>query len=131
MPDPATKRIALVGHCGPDSYALRSAVSRFIPESEVVFAHDEDSLEAEATGGRADLLLINRVLDGDYAEGSGVALVARLQAADPARPRLMLISNYPEAQQQAEAAGALPGFGKRDMYAESTRTKLRHALGLA
>src|SRR4051812_17225075 len=90
-------RIALVGHCGPDSYALRSAVGRFVPGSEVVFAHHQQALEEELT--RADLLLINRTLDGDYEDAGGIELIRRIRQSG-AKPRLMLVSNYAEAQAQ-------------------------------
>lgn len=126
MAEAAKKRIALVGHCGPDSYALRSAVGRFVPEADVVFARDEATLEAEVQ--RADLLLVNRHLDGEFGEPSGIHLIQRLHGAG--RARTMLVSNFSEAQAKAEAAGAAPGFGKREMNAEATREKLRGALGL-
>lgn len=127
MPD--SKRIALVGHCGPDSYVLRSAVSRFVPGGEVVFAADESALKEEL--GKADLLLINRTLGGDFDVESGIELIRRLAggAAGPV-PRMMLVSNYAEAQSEAEGAGALKGFGKREINTEETRAKVRAALGL-
>jgi|ERR1043165_8653173 hypothetical protein len=128
MAEGARKRVVLVGHCGPDGYALRSAVARFAPEAEVVFVRDEAELAQEL--GKADLLLINRELDGDFSEPSGIVLVEELHSENPQRPRLMLVSNFAEAQREAEAVGALPGFGKREMNAEATRGKLRGALGL-
>jgi hypothetical protein len=121
-------RIALVGHCVPDSYALRSAIRRFIPEAEVVFARNDAALDAEVP--RADLLLVNRILDGDFRDPAGIALIQRLHEAVPGRPRLMLVSNHADAQSRAEAAGAAPGFGKSSMHAEGTRERLRRALGL-
>src|SRR6267142_2034982 len=97
------KRIVLVGHCGPDSYALRSAVSRMAPGAAVVFAGDDAALEKELSG--ADLLLVNRMLDGDYALASGVDLIRSLAAQKDRRPALMLVSNFAESQAEAEAAG--------------------------
>ena len=41
---------------------------------------------------------------------------------------MMLVSNYPEAQQQAVASGALPGFGKNALGRPETMTALRAAL---
>jgi hypothetical protein len=60
----------------------------------------------------ADLLLINRVLDGDFEDESGIELIGRLAAMKERTASLMLISNFADSQQQATAAGALPGFGK-------------------
>jgi hypothetical protein len=42
----------------------------------------------------------------------------------------MLVSNLPEAQAAASDLGAAPGFGKRDLYADQTRQRLKAALGL-
>jgi len=119
----AKKRVVLVGHCGPDSYALRSAVSSAAPGVEVVFANDDAELEKIAQG--SSLLLVNRVLDGDFAEESGMALIGRL-AANGAK--VMLVSNFPEAHAEAEKLGALPGFGKKTMYAPETKAKLEQAM---
>jgi hypothetical protein len=41
----------------------------------------------------------------------------------------MLVSNYADAQQQAETAGALPGFGKSSLRTPETRERLRAVLG--
>ena len=43
----------------------------------------------------------------------------------------MLISNYPEAQAEAAAAGAAPGFGKAEMNTGRARGAVLTALGLA
>lgn len=118
-------RIALVGHCGPDSYALRSAVGRVIPGADLVFVNEEQGLAAEAA--RSDLLLINRALDGAFAEHNGVEMIRRLAGN---RPALMLISNYPEAQAEAVAAGAAAGFGKKEMNGPRAAELLRAALAV-
>ena len=39
------------------------------------------------------------------------------------------ISNYPEAQAEAVAAGALPGFGKAELHDPRTAELLRSAAG--
>ena len=119
-------QIVLVGHCGPDSYALRNAVSRYVPGASVEFAPDETALQRALP--TATLLLVNRVLDGDYALESGIDLIRGLTGA--ARPKAMLISNYTDAQKEAVDAGALPGFGKRDMNSEEARQKVLEAVGL-
>jgi two-component system, chemotaxis family, chemotaxis protein CheY len=122
MSETSKMKVVLVGHCGPDAYALRSAVRTALPEVEFVTANDEAEL-AKAREG-ADLLLVNRVLDGDFDTG-GIELVGKLAAAGA---RVMLISNYADAQAEAERAGALPGFGKTTMYSEEAKLRLRAAL---
>ena len=122
------QRILLVGHCGPDSYMLRSAVSGVAPGAAVDFIHDAAALDKALP--TASLLLVNRVLDGDFAGGSGIELIRSL-TADGSKVPMMLVSNFPQAQAEAEAAGALPGFGKSAAYADETRRRIAYALSLA
>lgn len=126
MPD-APIQIVLVGHCGPDSYALRSAVGSMVPGAAVEFAADQAALQRSLPTAR--LLLINRTLDGEYDLQTGVELIRQLKdAPQPPRAALMLVSNFPEAQAEALAAGAVPGFGKRDMYSPETKRRILDAI---
>ena len=118
--------VVLVGHCGPDSWALKSAVGSAIPGAKIESANRQRELEEVVA--RADLLLVNRQLDGAFDVDTGAELIRAVRASQG--PKAMLISNYPEAQAEAEAAGALPGFGKTEMYAAETKRRLRAALGL-
>jgi hypothetical protein len=121
-------RIVLVGHCGPDAYMLLSAVQRAVPGARVEMVSDEAALERERG---ADLLLINRVLDGDFDTESGTELIVRLAGRRGAdgRPVLMLVSNFEEAQEEAVEAGAVRGFGKKEAYSDASARRLREAVG--
>lgn len=121
-----TKRVALIGHCGPDSSFLRMAVSRAAKGAQVVAADDTAELDRLLNEG-VDLLLFNRVLDYGFDESEGVAIIRKLRASHP-NLKMMLISNYPEAQAEAVAAGALPGFGKREMSSPRVTELIRAAL---
>lgn len=115
----------LVGHCGPDSWMLKSVVGRALPGASVSFVSDHAAtVHAAAT---ADLLLVNRVLDGSFDDDSGIALIAALRDHPGRRAALMLISNLPDAQAQAEAAGAAPGFGKSNAGSPVAADRLRQA----
>jgi hypothetical protein len=120
------KKVALVGHCGPDSSYLRIAVSRAERDIQVLSVDDDSDLKRVLTDG-VDLLLLNRTLDFGFDEDEGVALIRRLRAAYPG-VKTMLVSNYPEAQAAAVAEGALPGFGKRDIGSPRVAELLREAL---
>lgn len=120
------KPIVLVGHCRPDVFMLRSAIRRALPDAATGEANDD--VAVAAAGGDA-LLLINRVLDGRFTGGdSGIALIARLAAA-PDPPTMLLVSDRPDAQREAEAVGAEPGFGKTELHDASTIERLRAAAG--
>jgi two-component system, chemotaxis family, chemotaxis protein CheY len=122
------KKIILVGHCGPDSSYLRMSVARAVRDATIQLADDDADLARQISAG-ADLLLLNRQLDYGFAAETGVDLIKQLRAAHP-NLRMMLVSNYPDAQAAAIAAGALPGFGKRELGAPRVGKVLREALGV-
>lgn len=55
------------------------------------------------------LLLVNRIFDADG--DSGIDLIRKVQVIAPGQP-VMLVSNYMDAQAEAQSLGAVPGFGK-------------------
>lgn len=118
--------VALVGHCVPDSALLKRAVDRALPGAEVRRVNDEGQLAA--TLAEADLLLVNRALDGEFTHRTGVELI-RVWAPRRGAAALMLISNHADAQQAAEAAGATPGFGKAEVGSDEARDRIRAAVG--
>ena len=120
-----TPRISLVGHCGPDAFALRSSLRSQFPAATVEMVNDQSSLD-EALGN-ASLLLVKRELDGQFKTENGIELIESIVLADAAS-KTMLISNFPDAQAQAEAVGAVPGFGKTAMYDASTKERIAAAL---
>lgn len=120
------KKVALVGHCGPDSSYLRLAVSKAEPGVQIVAADDDAELTRVLDGG-VDLILFNRLLDFGFDENEGVAVIRRLARHYP-RTRMMMVSNFPETQKAAENAGAVPGFGKRDIGSARVTQMLKDAL---
>ena len=120
------KKIALVGHCGPDSSYLRIAVSRAERDAQVLSIDDDSDLKRALDEG-VDLLLLNRTLDYGFDAREGVDLIRKLRAKYPG-VKTMLVSNYPDAQAAAVAEGALPGFGKREIGTPRVAELLREAL---
>ena|SRR5687768_3946641 len=121
------KRVALVGHCGPDASYLRLAVARAVKDAQIVFADDQHALNKLIEAG-VDLVLFNRQLDYGFETDEGVELIKRLRAKAPSL-KAMLVSNYPEAQQAALQAGAVEGFGKREIGSPKVSELIRSALG--
>jgi hypothetical protein len=119
-------KVGLVGHCGPDSTYLRIAISSIDRNAQILMADDDDSLRRALNGG-VSLLLFNRVLDFGFDEHEGIAMIRNLHQHYP-KLKMMLVSNYPEAQAAALAAGALPGFGKRDLGSPRAKEMLKEAL---
>jgi hypothetical protein len=124
--DRAPMRVALIGHCGPDSWMLKGAASRALPGAVIAMINDGRGVMEQAMS--ADLLLINRVLDGDFEDESGIELIGRLAAMKERTASLMLISNFADSQQQATAAGAMPGFGKSNAGSSAAAKLMQSAV---
>jgi hypothetical protein len=120
-------RIVLVGHCGPDSSYLRITISSALPGARIVFANDEKEFQSALAAG-VDLILFNRELDGLFTFDTGVEYIRSLKKSHPG-VKTMLISNYADAQSTAVSAGALPGFGKRQLGSKEVVALLRDAVG--
>ena len=121
-----TKRVLSVGQCGPDAATLRSYVERNF-DAQVLEADDLPATLAALAAAPVALVLVNRHLDFDYSEG--LAVIRRIKA-DPQHGAIpcMLVSNYPDSQQAAIAAGCAPGFGKLEYVRPETRAKLAEFL---
>jgi hypothetical protein len=124
-----SKKVVLVGHCGPDSSFLRMTVSAVDRGIAVSMADDSHELKAALDGG-ADLVLLNRELGWGFDQPLGVDVIKLLGRAYP-QTKFMLVSNYADAQAAAIAAGAVPGFGKREIGQPRVGQLIRDALGVA
>src|SRR5690349_4426097 len=118
------KKVLLVGHCGPDSSYLRLAVKSAAKDVAIVMADDQKELRSALDEGAIDLILFNREL------GYGVDIIQYLRPNYPSL-KMMLVSNYADAQAAAIAAGALPGFGKRELGSARVTSLLQDALATA
>ncbi len=103
------------------------AVTSAVRGTHVVMIDDDNELQLLLKGGGADLLLFNRQLDYGFEDELGCDLIRKLRLQYP-NVKMMLVSNYPDAQAEALAAGALPGFGKREIGQPRVNELLRAAL---
>lgn len=104
-------RVVLVGHCGVDGPRLKEAIESGASPCEVLRINTPEELESVCREG-ADLLLVNREPVGF--DEQGMDLLRDLCKRYPGQ-KVMLVSDYEDAQQEAVKAGALPGFGKADL----------------
>jgi DNA-binding NarL/FixJ family response regulator len=116
--------VVLVGHCGIDGPRLVQELSAGLPEVQVSRVNSEQDLKRCCEEG-ADLLLINRAPVGF--EREGLDLVREL-CREGSQVKVMLVSDYSEAQEEAVAAGALRGFGKSKMGTKVLVDTVRKAL---
>lgn len=92
--------------------------------AQVVRVADGEQAAAELAKGKFDLVLVNRKLDIDYSDG--MEIVRRVVGLpDEQRPPIMLVSNYPEYQEEAVKAGAAYGFGKAELTDPRVHDRLR------
>ncbi len=117
-----TPTVGLVGHCGADSALLKRTSQRALPGCKVV----RIDRRAELDASEVDVLLVNRVLGHGLDATDGIDLIRQIHAAGG--PPAMLISNYQDAQDQAEQAGGMPGFGKSMAHEPEADQKLRDAV---
>jgi len=120
------KHVLNVGQCAMDHSSIRQWIEdRF--DAHVVPAHDARDALKQLRAGHFDLVLVNRKLDSDDSDGLEIVRAIKADASLTALP-VMLVSNYADAQAEAVAAGAIPGFGKAQLSNEQTQERLRAVL---
>ena len=121
------KRVLDVGQCGPDHATIQAYLKRHF-DCEVVQTHGADDTLEQLKNDRFDLVLVNRKLDADYSDGIEIIRQIKTGTATAVVP-VMLVTNYPEHQEAAIAAGAMRGFGKLEFERPETRERLAAVLG--
>ncbi len=121
------KRVLSVGQC----FADHSSISRVLSGAfgaEVVGADSPRETLDHLRQGAFSLVLVNRVLDADGS--SGLDLIRAIRSEETLRDvPVMLVSNYEDAQREAVAAGARPGFGTAALAQPNMLARVREMLG--
>ena len=121
------KRILNVGQCGLDHGNISATLERLF-DADVMAAEDTPDALSQLRQYSFDLVLVNRLMD--LSGAPGMELIRKMQEDAILRNvPIMLVSNYEDAQQEAVAAGALPGFGKAALDTAPTAERIRKALG--
>lgn len=120
------KRVLDVGNCAFDHSSIQRMIETSF-DAVVLQAHAEEDAFSALLSDKIDLVLVNRRLNRDGADG--LEIVKRIkESAELAAIPVMLVTNYPEYQEQAVAAGAELGFGKGDLGTPDTIEKLKRIL---
>lgn len=118
------KRVMDIGNCGPDHASLKQLIEGNFDAVLVQSDKTEDALEKLVDGdGDFALILVNRKLDCDYSDGIEVIRTIKDDARFGNIP-VMMITNFAEHQQAAQAIGAVDGFGKNDVSSPTTVDQL-------
>ncbi|MDG1895294.1 MAG: hypothetical protein P8J37_10325 [Fuerstiella sp.] len=123
-----SKTVLSIGQCRPDNAAITHFLTSNFDVDVLATDLADDSLTA-LEGKTVDLILINRKLDADYSDGMEIMKLIKSNPQTEQIP-VMLISNFPESQEQAVEAGATYGFGKAELSSPETVERVRDALGL-
>jgi DNA-binding NarL/FixJ family response regulator len=99
-------------------------LSRALPGTTVERINSDSDLSS-AVGEGADLLLVNREPVGFDKEG--LEIIRRIRKDNP-DCKVMLVSDYEDAQREAEEAGAIKGFGKSEMGSPKLAEHVKQAL---
>ena len=123
-------RVHSVGNCGFDHSNLSSMLADHFGADVLPVAATDRALGQLQSGqlqsGQFDLVIVNRIFD-ETGE-AGIAFIERMMQDIASPPPVMLLSNFPEAQAEAIALGAVAGFGKAAMTAPETIDRLAAVL---
>jgi CheY-like chemotaxis protein len=117
------KRVLDIGNCSSDHRAIATLVSQHF-NAQVVRARNWQEAQDHLRAVPFDLVLVNRKLDVDGSDGLEVVRHIKQHAGFQAVPT-MLVTNFPDVQQQAVEAGAVEGFGKGSLCKPETVERLR------
>lgn len=122
-----TRRVLSVGQCVPDTASIKQFLTSTFDVTMVSAADGPEAID-QLRKSPFDLVLINRKLDIDYSDG--IDIIRQLKAdAELSQIPVMLITNYPEHQDNAVAAGAERGFGKNELGQSDVISRLSVFLG--
>ena len=118
-----TKRVLNIGQCALDHSNISELLNQnFSVTIDAAATHD--AAITLVTQNEYDLILVNRLYDSNGSPGQATIeqlceKVSQAGDSDTGSP-VMLVSNYADAQQAAQDAGAVTGFGKSQLTASST-----------
>ena len=119
------KKVLDIGQCDYDHGQLTTLFKGLGATLTRAITH-EDGLEA-LDKESYDLILVNRICDANSEKGLEF-LPALLKAIEDKPAPVMLITNYPEVQEEAQSLGAEPGFGKAALDSDETKELLKRYL---
>ncbi|MFO0925962.1 MAG: hypothetical protein U0736_02860 [Gemmataceae bacterium] len=121
------KRVLSVGQCSMDHGSISHLLHSQFSARVLPVATGEEAL-GQLRRETYALVLVNRVFDATGE--SGLDFIRTVKGdADLEEVPMMLVSNYAETQEEAQAAGAAPGFGKAQLHERQTIENLRPFLG--
>lgn len=122
-----TRRVLNVGQCVPDTIKITNFLKSCFDVEIIPSATAPETIDLLGKSPY-DLVLINRKLDADYTDGMDIIREMKSDQRFQKIP-VMLITNYPEYQQEAVTNGAVYGFGKDELGSSDAIARLTPYLG--
>jgi len=107
------KKVLQVGNCTWDSPRLKEKLETLF-DVKVESANSIEEAINLNLKEKFDLIITNRILDITREEG--LELIDKVKD----KTKIMMLTNYPEKQEEATEHGAVGGFGKQDLFKEDT-----------
>lgn len=118
-------RILDVGQCGFDGPRMATLWKQSLGAKVDSAASGDDALQ-RLEAHKYDVVLVNRILAAD--DSSGLEVIEQIKDAGINVP-VMLVSDFPEAQDEAVELGALRGFGKAQLGEPEVLELIRQVAG--
>lgn len=116
------KNVLDVGNCSFDHQNLQRVLSEhWKVELKRTTTLNEAIRELDSCS--YDLVVVNRILEGDGASGMDLVKHVVQNPTSKGLP-IVLLTNYPEVQEEALREGASASFGKRDLRSDEVRLAL-------
>ncbi|NUM41581.1 MAG: response regulator [Leptospiraceae bacterium] len=126
MKNNSLHKVMSVGQCNPDHSTLKNFFERKF-DCEITRIDTTQEALIELKKSKYDLVLVNRKIDADYTDG--IILIQEMKREQSISDiPVMMISNYPEAQEESIQNGGTLGFGKLEYGKEETMEKLKKIL---
>ena len=123
MSESRQPKILSVGQCGFDGPAIAKQLRGDLGASVVNAESRSEALDVLETQD-FDLILVNRVFDATGEEGLDLIR----DVSGRGGPPVMMVSNYTDAQDAAEKAGGVRGFGKKQLGSAAVADAVRSQL---
>ncbi len=120
------KNVLIVGHCDLDHPQITSLIQKEFSANVTRLKHFKETI-GYLEKYDYDLVIINRI--GSFDQESCLELIKEIKHEANVNVPLMMVTNYKDQMDIAVKLGAVPGYGKEELYDMETIELLRKYLG--
>ncbi len=115
------KKVLVVGHCDLDHPQITSLIENNF-SAKVTRVKLLTKAKTYLEKHNYDLVITNRI--GAFDQESGIELIKEIKKDRRLKAPLMLVTNYKDQMDLAVKTGAVPGYGKDELYDKETKDLL-------